>query len=89
MKSSFYHHSIFMMVVCALACFSVGASAQRFTQADFARAISSNTQVTTTGLSSSAPQLIQPEEQARLVQFSKRPKPLILYVGFHVRYLQA
>jgi len=35
------------------------------------------------------PQLIQPEELAKIVQSSKGPKPLILYVGFHVLYLQA
>lgn len=89
MKSPFCRHGMLTIVaLCTLACLSVGASAQRFTQAEFARASSSKTQATTTELSSSAPQLIQPEELARIVQ-SKGPKPVILHVGFHVLYLQA
>jgi thiosulfate/3-mercaptopyruvate sulfurtransferase len=88
MKKAFYDHSIFAIVAwCTLACLSVPASAQPFTQA--ASTTSSKSQVVTTQSSSSTPQLIQPEELARIVQSSKGDKPLILQVGFHVLYLQA
>lgn len=88
MKSAFYDHSIFAMVaLCTLACLSVPASAQPFTQA--ATTSASKSKVATTQSDSSAPQLIQPEELARIVQSSKGDKPLIFQVGFHVLYLQA
>jgi hypothetical protein len=88
MKSASYDHSIFAMVaLCALACLSARAIAQPFTQA--ASTPSWKSQVVTPQSSSSTPQLIQPEELARIVQSSKGDKPLIFQVGFHVLYLQA
>lgn len=68
----------------ALAFFVVMASAQAFTQTS-----SSKSQARTGESSSVAPQLIQPEELARIVQSAKGPKPLIFYVGYRVLYLQA
>jgi len=88
MKNTFYRHSIITMItLCTLACLSARASAQPFTQA--ASTTSSKSQVVTPQSSSSAPQLIQPDELARIVQSSKGDNPLILQVGFHVLYLQA
>jgi hypothetical protein len=60
--------------VCALAVLILLAFAQAFAQ---------------TGSSTTAAQLIQPEELARTVQSSPGAKPLILYVGYRVLYLQA
>jgi len=88
MKNTFYRNSIITMIVlCTLVCLSVHATAQPFTQA--ATTSSSKSQVATIQSDSSAPQLIQPEELARIVQSSKGDEPLILQVGFHVLYLQA
>lgn len=88
MKNLLHRQDIVRVIaVCTLACLSARLSAQRSTQAEVVRA--SKTPVAATELSSSASQLIQPEELARIVQSSKEPKPLILYVGFHVLYLQA
>lgn len=88
MKNTFYRHSIITMIaLCTLVCLSVRATAQPFTQA--ATTSASESQVATTQSDSSAPQLIQPDELARIVQSSKGDKPLIFQVGFHVLYLQA
>lgn len=88
MKSTFYRHSIVTMIVlCTLVWLSVRATAQPFPQA--ASTMSVKSQVAAVQSDRSAPQLIQPEELARIVQSSKVEKPLILQVGFHVLYQQA
>ena len=88
MKKTFYRQSMITMIaLCTLVCLSVRATAQPYSQA--ANTSSSKSQVATIQSDRSAPQLIQPEELARSVQSSKRDKPLILQVGFHVLYLQA
>lgn len=89
MKSTFFRHIIIitMIALCTLVWLSVRATAQPFPQAATTRSVKS--QVAAVQSDSSAPQLIQPEELAKTVQSSKREKPLILQVGFHVLYQQA
>jgi hypothetical protein len=78
MKNTFYRHStITMIALCTLVGLFVRATAQPFTKA------------ATTQSDSSAPQLIQPEELAKIVQSSQGDNPLILQVGFNVLYQQA
>ncbi len=88
MKSAYNRHRVVTMTaLCALIGLFAPASAPPFTQA--ATTGSSKSQIAATQSDSSAPQLIQPEEMARIVQSSKGETPLILQVGFHVLYLQA
>jgi thiosulfate/3-mercaptopyruvate sulfurtransferase len=68
----------------ALAMFVVAASAQALSQTD-----SSKSQARTGEPSSTAPQFIQPDELARIVQSAKGAKPLIFHVGYRSLYLQA
>lgn len=91
MKNASYHrHSIVMVIaVTTLACWSVLANAQLSTQVNSAARTFLTSQGRAAQSSHASPQLIQPEELAAIVQSSKGPKPLILYVGFRVLYLQA
>ena len=86
MNTALNRYSIATMAVLCV-CLSATARAQPFTQT--AATSSTKSQVLATESPSSTPQLIQPEELAKIVQFSKGDKPLILQVGFHVLYQQA
>ncbi len=86
MKTALNHYPIATMAVLCV-CLSATAIAQPFTQT--AAPSSSKSRVVATESPSAAPQLIQPEELAKIVQSSKGDKPLILQVGFHVLYQQA
>jgi thiosulfate/3-mercaptopyruvate sulfurtransferase len=55
----------------------------------FAQAVSSKAKTTADDSSGAAPEIIQPEELARIVQSPKDARPLIFQVGFRVLYLQA
>jgi thiosulfate/3-mercaptopyruvate sulfurtransferase len=55
----------------------------------FAQAVSSKSKATSGESSSAAPELIQPEELARILQAPKGDKPLIFHVGYRVLYQQA
>lgn len=55
----------------------------------FAQAVSSMPKMTADESSGAAPELIQPEELAKIVQSPKGAKPLIFQVGFRVLYQQA
>jgi hypothetical protein len=82
--SALFRTTIFTGIpIYALAFFIVLSSAPAFTQNDSSKSQSR------TGESSAAPQLIQPEELARIVQSAKGARPLTFYVGYHVLYLQA
>jgi thiosulfate/3-mercaptopyruvate sulfurtransferase len=55
----------------------------------FAQAVSSKPKTTADKSSGAAPELIQPEELAKIVQSPKGARPLIFQVGFRVLYQQA
>jgi len=55
----------------------------------FAQSVSSKSKTGAGESSSAAPELIQPEELARIVRSPKGVRPLIFQVGFRVLYLQA
>jgi thiosulfate/3-mercaptopyruvate sulfurtransferase len=55
----------------------------------FAQAVSSRSKTTADESSRSAPELIQPEELARILQSTKGVKPVIFQVGYRVLYQQA
>jgi thiosulfate/3-mercaptopyruvate sulfurtransferase len=86
MKTALNRYPIAAMTVLCV-CLSATASAQHFTQTPTTS--SSKSQVLATESPSSTPQLIQPEELAKIVRSSKGDRPLILQVGFHVLYQQA
>ena len=86
MKTALNRYPISTITVLCI-CLSATASAQGLTQTP--NTSSSKSQVVATESPSSTPQLIQPEELAKIVRSSKADKPLILQVGFHVLYQQA
>ena len=55
----------------------------------FAQAVSSKPKTTADESPGAAPELIQPEELAKIVQSPKGARPLIFQVGFRVLYQQA
>src|SRR5215469_6929663 len=55
----------------------------------FAQSVASKSKTSTGESSKPGPELIQPEELAKIVQSPKAVRPLILQVGFRVLYLQA
>jgi thiosulfate/3-mercaptopyruvate sulfurtransferase len=84
MSALFCYRMFTGIPVFALAFFIVLASIQAFTQTS-----SSKSQAKTGESPSAAPQLMMPEELARIVQSTKGAKPLIFYIGYRVLYLQA